>query len=203
MDYLEGLLRQVESAGPWAPLLFVSLYVLGCILLVPGFFITSGAGLLFGFAGGFLTVWSSVALGSTTTFLIARYFGAGWARRKIAAHPHVYKLERMLERGGWQVVALIRLCPIFPFRLSNYAFGFTAIAFVPYFFGTMLGTLPSALTYSYIGSTLQRLGEILEGPKDAAALRLRLASLALGMASFVLLSLFLVRLSRHALARRI
>lgn len=197
IEILESILRYVEEAGQLGPFLFVAIYVIGCVLLIPGFFMTSAAGLLFGFPRGFLYVSLSVLLGATAGFVIARYVGSEWVQRKMAAHPHLYKLERIIERGGWQVVALVRLCPVFPFRLSNYAFGFTRIKFGPFLFGTWIGTIPSSLTYTYVGSTITSLRDLYTGQGgDAAGITAFMGGLALALLTYLLL-----KLSKGALNR--
>jgi uncharacterized membrane protein YdjX (TVP38/TMEM64 family) len=39
------------------------------------------------------------------------------------------------------------LSPLIPFNFSNYLYGLTAIAFVPYFLATLAGMLPGTVFY--------------------------------------------------------
>jgi uncharacterized membrane protein YdjX (TVP38/TMEM64 family) len=56
-----ALLKWVESLGPWGPALFVIIYLVGCVLFLPGSLLTIGAGFLFGLAVGTI----AVSIGST------------------------------------------------------------------------------------------------------------------------------------------
>ena len=111
--------------GLWAPLAHVVVFAVGTVLFVPG--------LLFGLAGGVLfgPVWGTVlnltgaTLGATAAFLVARYIAADWVEGKAGG-----RLERPhagVEAEGWRFVAFVRLVPLFPFNLLNYALGLTRI----------------------------------------------------------------------------
>lgn len=47
-DYLAAMLRWIESIGPVGPVVLAGLYVVACVLFVPGSMLTLGAGFLFG-----------------------------------------------------------------------------------------------------------------------------------------------------------
>jgi uncharacterized membrane protein YdjX (TVP38/TMEM64 family) len=42
------------------------------------------------------------------------------------------RLIRGVEEEGWRFVAFVRLMPLFPFNLVNYAFGLTRVALGEY-----------------------------------------------------------------------
>lgn len=45
-------LERIRSLGPWGPVLFVALYVLVCLLFLPGSALTLAGGFMFGAAKG-------------------------------------------------------------------------------------------------------------------------------------------------------
>ena len=61
------------------------------------------------------------------------------------------KLDRAIADDGWQVVVLMRLSPIVPFNLQNYALGVTAIPFLQYLTATLIGIAPGIAIYVYFG----------------------------------------------------
>jgi uncharacterized membrane protein YdjX (TVP38/TMEM64 family) len=63
-----------------------------------------------------------------------------------------------VAREGWQIVALLRLSPVVPFNLQNYALGVTAIPFWRYVSATLVGMIPGALIYVYFGTFGNGLG---------------------------------------------
>ena len=60
-------------------------------------------------------------------------------------------LDQALIDGGWRVVALLRLNPAIPYSASNYLFGASGVAFLPYLLASGLFTLPGAFAYVYLG----------------------------------------------------
>src|SRR5258705_13729471 len=64
-------------------------------------------------------------LGATLAFMIARYFASDWVSAR--AGERLAALVQGVEEEGWRFVAFVRLVPLFPFNLVNYAFGVTRI----------------------------------------------------------------------------
>jgi uncharacterized membrane protein YdjX (TVP38/TMEM64 family) len=158
-EVYKSVLEQFAGMGPWGPPGFVALYILGCLLLCPGFPLTCGAGMIFGFPLGALYVACGVNFGAALAFGIARHF-SGIVPEGLRNSGSAAWSGRVLASTGWRAVALVRLCPIFPFRICNYLFGFSRVSFSQYTFGTALGTLPSVLTYTALGSTLGSFAEL-------------------------------------------
>jgi len=109
--------------------------------------LTLGAGILFGVLRGSIIVSIAATLGATAAFLIARYVAREWVARKIAAHPKFAAVDQAVASEGWKMVGLIRLSPIFPFSLMNYAFGLTRVSLRDYFFASWIGMLPGTVMY--------------------------------------------------------
>jgi uncharacterized membrane protein YdjX (TVP38/TMEM64 family) len=64
---------------------------------------------------------------------------------------HWHRGRVALADDGWQVVVLMRLRPIVPFNLQNYALGVTSIPFLQYLTATLIGTVPGIAIYVYFG----------------------------------------------------
>jgi hypothetical protein len=56
-----------------------------------------------------------------------------------------------VEQEGWRFVAFVRLVPLFPFNLLNYALGLTRIPFPAYVIASWLFMLPGAFAYTWLG----------------------------------------------------
>ncbi|MCK4834673.1 MAG: VTT domain-containing protein, partial [Gammaproteobacteria bacterium] len=83
------------------------------------------------------------------SFLIARYLASDLVSQRSGG-----KLKQLIngvEAEGWRFVAFVRLVPLFPFNLLNYALGLTRIRFIEYLLATYLFMLPGAIAYTYIG----------------------------------------------------
>ncbi len=139
----------VEAWGLWAPALFVLLDALTTIFFLPGWVFGLVAGVLFGAWWGTLWSLSGATLGATLAFLAARYLASGWVARH--SRGGLERLITGVESGGWRFMALVRLVPLFPFNLSNYALGLTRINLVPYVLATLVFQIPGTLAYAYLG----------------------------------------------------
>ena len=79
-------LTWISDLGPIAPVVFTLLYVLACVLLLPGSILTLGAGVVFGVAKGSVYVSVASTLGATCAFLVGRYLARDWVGTKIAGN---------------------------------------------------------------------------------------------------------------------
>ncbi len=139
----------VRDAGAVAPLLFILVYALAAVLFLPGSVLTLAGGALFGPVLGTLYNLAGASLGATLAFLIARYLASGWVAER--AGGRVKQLINGVEAEGWRFVAFVRLVPLFPFNLLNYALGLTRLRLLPYVVATALFMLPGAVAYTYLG----------------------------------------------------
>jgi uncharacterized membrane protein YdjX (TVP38/TMEM64 family) len=71
-------------------------------------------------------------------------------------------LAEAVPRGGWRTVALVRLVPLIPFKLSNYVFGWSRVPLRDFVLGTLVGVVPYSLANAYLGSAAagRTLGEL-------------------------------------------
>jgi uncharacterized membrane protein YdjX (TVP38/TMEM64 family) len=176
--------RELLRFGRLAPIFFVLVYAVATTLFMPGSILTIGGGALFGPTWGTLWNLSGATLGATLAFLIARHVASDWVSR--AAGERLARLMRGVEQEGWRFVAFVRLVPLFPFNLVNYALGLTRIPLGPYVVTSFLCRAPGALVYTYFGYVGR---QAVSG--QAGALRAALFALAL-----VAAVAFLPRLAR-------
>jgi uncharacterized membrane protein YdjX (TVP38/TMEM64 family)/rhodanese-related sulfurtransferase/sulfur relay (sulfurtransferase) complex TusBCD TusD component (DsrE family) len=127
----------------------MAVYAIGTVLFLPGSVLTLAGGALFGPVWGTLYNLTGATLGATLAFLIARYLASDWVARK--ASGWMKQLMDGVEKEGWHFVAFVRLMPLFPFNLLNYALGITRIPLLHYIVASYLFMLPGALAYTYLG----------------------------------------------------
>jgi uncharacterized membrane protein YdjX (TVP38/TMEM64 family) len=150
-DRLDPALIQgwISSLGLWAPLAYVALFAVGAILFVPGAIFGLAGGALFGPLWGTILSLAGATLGATAAFVAARYLAADWVRRKCGG-----RLEQLIagvEAEGWRFVAFVRLVPLFPFNLLNYALGLTRIPLAHYLLASLVCMAPGSLAYTWLG----------------------------------------------------
>jgi len=145
----EAIAQRIEDFGPLAWLVFMLLYAVGTVFFFPGSVLTLAGGALFGpVLGTFLNL-TSATIGAALAFIVARYLASEWVEEKTGGR--LKQLKEGVEKEGWRFVAFVRLVPLFPFNLLNYALGLTRIRFVHYLLATYVCMLPGALAYTYLG----------------------------------------------------
>ncbi len=166
----EALQHWLAHAGAGASAIFVGVYAVATVLFFPGSILTLAAGAVFGPVLGTLYSLTGATLGATLAFLIARYFAAGWVAR--TSGGKLKQLIEGVEAEGWRFVAFIRLVPLFPFNLMNYALGLTRIPLLAYVLASFVCMLPGALAYSWLGSAGRAVFDGSEGAIRSALLAL-------------------------------
>lgn len=168
----EALDAWLSGFGLWAPVIYVGLYALGTVVFAPGSLFALAGGAMFGPVLGTILNLLGATIGASVAFLIARYLAGDWVAQKSGG-----RLKRMIEgveNEGWRFVAFVRLVPVFPFNLSNYAFGLTRIPLVSYVVTSFITMTPGALAYTWLGYAGR---EALDG--NASAIRYGLLALGL------------------------
>ena len=139
----------VDGLDFWAPAAFVSLWGLWALLFLPGAILGLAGGALFGPVWGTLWNLAGATLGAGLAFLAARFVASDWVARK--AGGRLKQLLEGVDSEGWRFVAFVRLVPLFPFNMLNYALGLTRIRFLAYLITTLVCMLPGTIAYTYLG----------------------------------------------------
>ncbi len=191
----------ISGLGPLGPLIFIALYIVVCILMLPGSIPTLGAGVLFGVVKGSVAVSIGSTLGATCAFLIGRYLARNWVSGKIAGNEKFKAIDEAVASQGWKIVLLTRLSPIFPFNLLNYAFGLTKVSLKHYFFASWVGMIPGTIMYVYIGSLAGDLVKLGTGQRTRTTGEWILDGV--GLLATLAVTIFITRIASKALATRI
>jgi uncharacterized membrane protein YdjX (TVP38/TMEM64 family)/rhodanese-related sulfurtransferase len=146
---METLDAWLGALGPWAPIGYVMLFALATVVFVPGVVFSLAGGALFGPLWGSLWNLTGATLGATFAFLVARYIAGEWVAGK--AGGLLKRLIDGVDAEGWRFVAFVRLVPLFPFNLSNYALGLTLIPLRDYVIATVVCMAPGAVAYTWLG----------------------------------------------------
>jgi len=200
-ELLKKSLDWVAGLGPSGPLLFIGIYILACVLFIPGSILTLGAGIIFGVIKGSIIVSISATLGATCAFLAGRYLARDWVAKRIEGSPKFKAIDEAVAKEGWKIVGLVRLSPIFPFNLLNYAFGLTRVSLRHYFFASWIGMLPGTVMYVYIGSLAGDLAKIGTGGRIRTPVEWVLY--VVGLMATIMVTIFVTRLARRALDKKI
>ncbi len=142
----------LETAGYWAPVLFMLIYTVGVCVFLPGTLLTGLGAAIFGAYWGFLYVWIGAMLGASAAFFIGRTLGRDFAASLIG--DRLKKYDDAIERNGFATVLYLRLV-YFPFTPMNFGMGLTKVHFRDYFFGTGLGIIVGTFIFTFFIGTLK------------------------------------------------
>ncbi|MBF2097345.1 MAG: TVP38/TMEM64 family protein, partial [Gloeomargaritaceae cyanobacterium C42_A2020_066] len=190
-------LAWLERLGPWGPAGFVVAYALGTVAVIPGSLLTLGAGALFGVVQGSVYVLLGATLGAALAFGLARTL----LRRRVVGwwggRPLFRAVDRAVAQGGWWVVLLLRLSPLFPFAALNYALGITGVRFRDYLVASV-GMVPGTVMYVYLGATAGDLAQVSLGrPTGWGPILLN----GLGLLATIAVTVLITRRARRELDR--
>jgi uncharacterized membrane protein YdjX (TVP38/TMEM64 family) len=147
-----ALQKFLDSPGAtyYAPVVFLLVYCACCVLLVPASPLTILAGVLWSFWLALAIVSVSSTIGATLACLLGRTALRNWVRRKTAKFPKFVAVQRAVSKTSW-LVFLVRLSPVIPFNVLNYALGLTDVPILHYVLYSWVGMLPGTALYVYIG----------------------------------------------------
>ncbi len=145
----EALESWVKDFGAAGPIVFMLIYIIGTVFFLPGSVLTLAGGALFGPVLGTFYNLTAATIGAIISFIAARYLAHDWVEKKTGGR--LKALKQGVEGEGWKFVAFVRLVPLFPFNLLNYALGLTKIKLSHYSLATYIFMLPGAIAYTYLG----------------------------------------------------
>jgi len=196
-EWMQAAVERVEGLGWWGPVILIGIYIVACVLFLPGSVITLGAGAAFGVVEGSLTVSAGATLGAAAAFLVGRHLARDMIARKVEGNERFAAVDTAVGREGFKIVLLTRLSPVFPFNILNYAYGLTSVSFKDYFLGSWLGMIPGTIMYVYLGHAAK---EAVGGGEKTTAEQ---ALFWVGLLATIVVTVFVTRIARQALDREV
>jgi len=196
--YVPRFAEWVNGLGALGPVVFVLGYAVAAVAFVPGSLLTLAAGAIFGLGRGVVLVFVAAVLGSTLAFLVSRYLARGAVERRLAGDARFAAIDRAVGEQGRKIVFLLRLSPVFPFNLLNYALGLTRVRLADYVVASA-GMLPGTFLYVYYGKLAGDVAALAGGaaaPRDAGYWGV----LGVGLVATIAVTTVVTRIARRALA---
>lgn len=144
-----AVVATIREAGHlwWSMPLFVVLYVLFTVFLLPVGVLAATAALTWGWKIGGTLELITATISALVPYLLARRGLAGWIERRIPR-------ERVPELDSPFVLFLLRLVPLVPFVALNYIAGATRVRPRDYVVTTFVGSIPSVFIFAYFVDTV-------------------------------------------------
>jgi uncharacterized membrane protein YdjX (TVP38/TMEM64 family) len=188
----------VQGLGIWGPVVFILGYAIATVAFVPGVVLTLAAGAIFGLWRGTAFVMVGATLGAALAFLVARYGARRLIERRMAGNERFAAIDRAVAKEGRKIVFLLRLSPVFPFNLLNYALGLTRVRFVDYVVAS-IGMLPGTLLYVYSGKLAGDVAALASGAAPVERDWKYWTLIAAGLLATVVVTAVVTRTARKAL----
>lgn len=197
-DWTIQLVEVIRSSGAWGVALFIAIYAVSTVALLPGSILTMVAGFVYGPIYGLFVVVPAALLGATSAFLLGRTVLRDWVRRKMDASPRTRALDKAIDREAFKLVLLLRLSPLVPFNVLNYALSLSGISTGRFFLATLVGEIPGGWLYVYLGSLVTTAAQLSSSSVPQTPFRtvFYIAGLAATFAAAVLSA----RIAKRALA---
>ena len=127
-DKVEALLVWVQENKSRGSLLFLALYTAGVVLMLPAMVMAMSAGAIFGIIGGTFLAWIGSSTGQIIAFIVGRYLMREVVLNYLSNQfPKWTAIDRAMVTDGWKLVTLLRLSPIAPWNILNYALSVTSV----------------------------------------------------------------------------
>ena len=200
-QFLQNTLNWINSLGALGGIVFIGIYIIATLAFLPASILTLGAGIIFGVIWGSLYVFIGATLGAVAAFLGGRYLAQGWVKEKIASYKKFAIIDKAVSKEGLKIVLLVRLSPLFPFNLLNYAFGITSVSFQDYLIGSV-GMIPGTIMYVYFGYLLGNIA-LIGTHNQPVNLILHWVIKIIGLIATIAVTIYVTKIAKKALDEEI
>lgn len=171
LHHLQDVIRQ---SGLFGYALYILLFIVAALCLIPGSILVIVGGILFGPLVGTLISLLAATVASALSFLLARWLGRELLLQHVGHTVTFQAIEKGIAHSGIDFLILTRLVPLFPYNIQNYAYGLTAIPFWSFTLISAVTTLPGIFIYTLMSHELAS-----EGITWAFIVKLSVAGFAL------------------------
>lgn len=138
--------------GLWyGPIVFMLLYALGCVLVLPASIFVIASGFIWGWAAGGTWAILGGMLGATISFFLGRFLGEGILEKFGSLGRMVLK---QADHAGFRSLLFLRFIPGIPFAVLNYGAGVAGVRLGDFALSTLIGMAPSVYVFAYCADAL-------------------------------------------------
>lgn len=168
---------------------FIVVYIIIVAFSLPGAAVSSvTGGFLFGLALGTAFNVIAASIGAMAIFLAARAgLGRSLAAKMDASEGTVKKLKDGLREHEISVLFLLRLVPVVPFFVANLLPALVGVRFFNFLWTTVLGIIPGAIVFTWIGVGLGEVFDRGESPDLSLLWEPQIIAPILGLAALAAL----------------
>jgi uncharacterized membrane protein YdjX (TVP38/TMEM64 family) len=198
--WLEAVLLRVAHMGSWGVVWFVVAYVAAAIMFAPAFVLTFAAGAIFGLWRGTLIVYVSALLGSVAVYGLAAPLAHGRIMRRLERDARVAAIRRAVVGDALWVMFLLRLSPLVPYNLLNYALSLSGVRFKDFVLASV-GMLPAIVMYAYYGKVVGDVAKLAAGVSPPRGIEYW-ALVGIGLVATIWATHIITRAARRAMEQQ-
>ena len=195
--YVPRFAEWLDGLGAWAPVAFIAGYTVATVALVPGVLLTLAAGAIFGLLWGTVYTFAGATLGATSAFLVGRYLARSAVEKRLQGDSRFEAIDAAIGKQGLKIVLLLRLSPVIPFNVLNYALGLSRVRLLDYVIASV-GMIPGTLLYVYYGKIAGDVAMLVSGEGVERGWEYY-ALLGLGLMATLVVTVWVTRIARRAL----
>lgn len=196
-EWTTVLADHARGTGTLGVVIFVAAYIGATVAFLPGSLLTLAAGFAYGPVWGLAVASPASIAGATAAFLLGRTLLRDWATRRTSGSAHLRAISRAVEREGLKIVLLLRLSPLIPFNVLNYALSLSNVRLSTYVTASAIGMLPGTALYVYLGSLAPTAAQLSAAAQRGGSGRIGLY--AAGFAATIAVVVIATRAAKRAL----
>jgi uncharacterized membrane protein YdjX (TVP38/TMEM64 family) len=200
MDWLAPVVLKLSELGAWGPVLFVLVYVAAAVTLAPAFFLTVAAGAMFGVWRGSVIVFIGASLGASAVYVLGSRLSRSRLMARVTRDRRVAAVRDAVAGQGAWVMFLLRLSPLVPFNILNYALALSGVRYAD-FAVALLGMIPAILMYTYYGKVVGDVAALAAGVSPPRGPEYY-ALLVVGLVATIVSTTMITRAARRAVERQ-
>lgn len=158
LSFLEIIQSVIEISNNFVFVLiiFFILYTLRPLIFFPTSWLTVALAVVFGVFPAFIFAMILEVWTATIPYFIGRFFGNGGNATTKGKKKREPAWKTRIKENSFVGILIARLIYI-PFDPVNYSSGFLKIKFRDYVLATAIGIMPSVLTFTYLGSSIENI----------------------------------------------
>lgn len=147
------------NTNAWGVLLYIGIFTFRPLFFFPALILLIMAGLIFGAATGILLAIVGTAVSASVAYWVGRFFNRSSEPEAVTS---LRTWRKLIVTRPFEAAFLMHFS-FLPFDAVNYFSGLTRMRFIPFILGTMLGNLPSIVSFVIIGASIDLNAFIREG----------------------------------------
>jgi len=161
-ELVEFTQKFVQRSGVWAPIVYILIYSFRSLVFFPASLLTIISGMLFGPWFGLLYTLIGENISANISFVVGRYLFSDLEEYIHKKNQLFSRITNHIQGNGFLAVLFMRLAYL-PFDLVGYSYGIFKLNQKDFALGTLLGTIPGLMAYTFIGSSLINIDFLLLG----------------------------------------